>query len=70
MNPRLSFLKPYPFERLNRLKEGVQPPAGLSHISLSIGEPRHPAPPFVLDALRAELASLGSYPTTAGLAEF
>jgi len=69
VNPRLALLKPYPFERLNRLKEGVRPPASLSHISLSIGEPRHPTPEFVVEALRAELASLGSYPTTAGLPE-
>lgn len=70
MNPRLNALRPYPFERLNHLKAGVIPPADLPHISLSIGEPRHPAPDLVLDALRSNLGLLSSYPTTAGLPEF
>lgn len=67
MNPHLADLRPYPFERLNRLKSGVSPPADLPPIALSIGEPRHPAPDLVLDALRRNLALLGHYPTTAGL---
>ena len=70
MNPQLAALQPYPFERLNALKAGVQPPADLAPIALSIGEPRHPPPPFLIQALQAELASLGTYPTTAGLPEF
>ena len=70
MNPRLNALRPYPFERLNHLKAGVIPPADLPHISLSIGEPRHPAPDLVLDALRSNLGLLSSYPPTAGLPEF
>ena len=46
MNPDLSLLQPYPFEKLNALKVGVQPPAQ-PHIALSIGEPKHAAPEFV-----------------------
>ena len=34
---------------------------------MSIGEPRHAPPQFVLDALTANLAGFGSYPTTAGM---
>ena len=69
MNPRLERLHAYPFERLARLKAGVTPPAGLAHIAMSIGEPQHLAPPFVIETLRRNLDKLGSYPATAGLAE-
>ncbi len=70
MNPKLASLKPYPFERLNALKAGVSPASHLAPISLSIGEPRHAAPPFLIESLTAGLDSLGTYPTTAGLGEF
>ena len=70
MNPRLEKLHAYPFERLARLKAGVVPPAGLAHIAMSIGEPQHEAPAFVLETLRGALDKLGSYPATAGLPEF
>jgi N-succinyldiaminopimelate aminotransferase len=67
MNPALARLRPYPFERLRGLLAGARPPAGLSHISMSIGEPRHEPPAFVLQALTANLAGYGSYPATAGM---
>jgi N-succinyldiaminopimelate aminotransferase len=70
VNPRLEKLHAYPFERLARLKAGVVPPAGLAHIAMSIGEPQHEAPAFVLETLRGALDKLGSYPATAGLPEF
>ena len=70
MNPRLERLHAYPFERLARLKAGAVPPAGLAHIAMSIGEPQHEAPAFVLETLRGALDKLGSYPVTAGLPEF
>src|SRR6185437_10936860 len=70
MNPRLELLHAYPFERLARLKAGATPPAGLAHIAMSIGEPQHAPPGFVLERLRASLDQLGSYPATAGLPEF
>ncbi|MGD8378587.1 MAG: succinyldiaminopimelate transaminase [Gammaproteobacteria bacterium] len=69
MNPDLARLQPYPFERLAALKAGVTPPAGLSHIPLSIGEPRHAPPQFVLDALTDNLSGLGAYPMARGLGE-
>jgi N-succinyldiaminopimelate aminotransferase len=69
MNPRLERLHAYPFERLARLKAGVTPPAELAHIAMSIGEPQHTPPAFVLDTLRRHLDRLGSYPATAGLPE-
>lgn len=67
MNERLDRLAPYPFERLARLKAGVSPPAHLPHIAMSIGEPKHAPPAVVVEALRAHLHELGSYPTTAGM---
>ncbi|MDA8521065.1 succinyldiaminopimelate transaminase [Acidovorax sp. NCPPB 4044] len=66
MNPLLSHLQPYPFERLRQLFAGVQPPAGLRPISLGMGEPRHPTPPFIQQALTDSLGGLASYPATAG----
>ena len=68
MNPDLERLLPYPFERLAALKAGLTPPAGLAHIDLSIGEPKHPPPPFVLEVLERARAGFGNYPTTAGTA--
>ena len=53
MNPHLSQLHPYPFERLNALQAGVVPPAHLPRIALHIGEPKHAPPAFVLETLRA-----------------
>jgi N-succinyldiaminopimelate aminotransferase len=67
MNPTLLRLQPYPFERLRTLLAGARPPPELTHISLSIGEPRHTPPQFVLDALTQNLHTLGSYPTTHGV---
>ncbi len=66
MNPLLTHLQPYPFERLRQLFAGVQPPAGLPAISLGMGEPRHPTPAFIQQALTDYLGGLASYPATAG----
>jgi N-succinyldiaminopimelate aminotransferase len=67
MNPGLSRLQAYPFERLQQLLAGAQAPPTLSPIALSIGEPRHEPPAFVLDALRVNLHQLGTYPATRGV---
>lgn len=69
MNPHLTELQAYPFERLAKLKAGVVPPAHLAPIPLSIGEPKHAPPDFVLQLLRDSLAGLGQYPSTVGLPE-
>ncbi|MBI3560435.1 MAG: succinyldiaminopimelate transaminase [Gammaproteobacteria bacterium] len=69
MNPDITLLQAYPFERLAALKIGSTPPASLLHIGLSIGEPKHAAPAFVLDTLTQQLSTLSSYPTTKGIAE-
>jgi N-succinyldiaminopimelate aminotransferase len=66
MNPNLDRLHAYPFERLAELTRGIAPPAGFSPIRLTIGEPRHAPPEFVLQRLRETLAGVGVYPLTAG----
>ncbi len=66
MNPDLDRLQPYPFERLAALKAGIQPPAGLTPIPLSIGEPKHAAPGFVLEELISHLHGVSAYPATKG----
>jgi N-succinyldiaminopimelate aminotransferase len=69
MNPRLGLLQPYPFERLRGLLAGVTPPAGMAPISLGLGEPQHPTPSLIKQAVTANLAGLSRYPATAGQLE-
>jgi len=67
MNPLLTRLQPYPFERLRALVKDVRPNPDYTPISLGIGEPRHPTPEFLKRALTASLDGLAAYPATAGL---
>jgi len=69
MNSRLAGLQPYPFQRLAELTRGVTPPVGKSAIRLSMGEPQHAAPSFVLEALTGSLKGLSHYPVTQGSLE-
>jgi len=69
MNPDLAKLHPYPFEKLAKLKQGCTPPANKQHIALSIGEPKHPTPSFITEAVIEHLHGLATYPTTAGILE-
>ena len=66
MNRNLDRLQPYPFEKLAALKAEATPPPGLDHISLSIGEPRHPTPGFITEEVLRHLHGLAIYPTTRG----
>lgn len=67
MNPYLADLQPYPFEKLAQLKRAVVPPGDLPHIALSMGEPQHPTPHLVSEALIAHLHGLANYPATKGM---
>lgn len=69
MNPHLSQLQPYPFARLREAMQGVNPPEGVVPVPLQIGEPKHPAPAVITDALTAALPRLDAYPQTTGLPE-
>lgn len=66
MNPELAKLHPYPFEKLADLKADCDPPEHLNHIVLSIGEPKHPTPGFITEAVIEHLHGLSIYPTTIG----
>jgi N-succinyldiaminopimelate aminotransferase len=66
MNPLLERLHPYPFERLRALTADLVPNAALAPIDLGIGEPKHPTPGFIRDALVAGLDGLARYPATVG----
>jgi N-succinyldiaminopimelate aminotransferase len=67
MNPLLHRLQPYPFERLRAMMADVTPNAAKRAINLAIGEPKHPTPPLIVEALaRAAVDGLANYPMTAG----
>ena len=66
MNPLLDKLQPYPFEKLRRLLADSQPDAARRPISLGIGEPKHPTPAFIRQALADNLGGLSVYPSTPG----
>jgi N-succinyldiaminopimelate aminotransferase len=66
MNPLLTKLQPYPFERLKQLFLSVTPNPALKPISLGIGEPKHATPEFIKTALSGALSGLAAYPATAG----
>jgi N-succinyldiaminopimelate aminotransferase len=66
MNPLLTKLQPYPFERLKQLFLSVTPNPSFKPISLGIGEPKHATPEFIKTALSGALDGLAAYPATAG----
>ena len=66
MNPLLSRLHPYPFERLRALTKDIVPNPALGPIGLGIGEPRHATPELIKQAITENLKGLASYPATAG----
>lgn len=68
MNSSLSLLHPYPFEKLSKLFQDIQT-ADLPLIALSIGEPKHPAPEFVKQAIIDNFQHLSTYPNSKGLPE-
>ena len=69
MNPLLARLQPYPFEKLRALTAGATPNPALKPLNLSIGEPKHPTPALVKDALTRALDGLAAYPLTIGSPE-
>ena len=66
MNPLLGTLHPYPFERWRLLAKDVVPSRAHRPISLGLGEPRHPTPQLIKDAITSHLGGLASYPSTLG----
>lgn len=70
MNPFLTSLQAYPFERLRKLFSGITPNPSLRPISLGIGEPRHATPDLIKlaysGAIFAKDGGLAKYPSTQG----
>jgi len=66
VNPDLERLHSYPFQKLRALLDGAQPSPGRELVSLHIGEPKHPTPAFIKQALIEQLDGLASYPQTLG----
>jgi N-succinyldiaminopimelate aminotransferase len=73
MNPAINDLHPYPFQKLEKLlaeKPWTGPERGMGEaIRLTIGEPRHAPPQFVLDVWQNALPQVAKYPTTIGTPE-
>ncbi|MGB1256669.1 MAG: succinyldiaminopimelate transaminase [Thiolinea sp.] len=66
MNPDLTRLQPYPFEKIRTLLGGLTPPTDLPAISLAIGEPKHATPDLIKQAVTDNLVGLNGYPPTKG----
>ena len=66
MNPLLSRLHSYPFERLRALTKNIVPNPAFAPIGLGIGEPRHATPELIKQAITENLKGLATYPATAG----
>ena len=69
MNLNLNQLQAYPFARLRAAMHGIDAPAGITPIPLHIGEPKHPTPALITEALAQHLDKLALYPSTTGLPE-
>ncbi|WP_422023848.1 hypothetical protein [Pyruvatibacter mobilis] len=65
---RFEGLPESPFARLRALLDGVEPglAPGDAPINLSLGEPRHPQPSFVMKAITEAAAGFGKYPPALG----
>ncbi|MBC8269646.1 MAG: aminotransferase class I/II-fold pyridoxal phosphate-dependent enzyme [Rhodospirillaceae bacterium] len=70
LNSLLDNLTDYPFDRLRDLLDPLSPPAGISPLALSIGEPRHTPPKLIDEALSASNDLWGRYPPIDGTADF
>jgi N-succinyldiaminopimelate aminotransferase len=66
VNQDLQLLHPYPFEKLRHLLSQVTPNPSKTPINLSIGEPKHAPPAFVLDSLKENMHQISLYPKTKG----
>ncbi|MFZ2467261.1 MAG: aminotransferase class I/II-fold pyridoxal phosphate-dependent enzyme [Parvibaculum sedimenti] len=65
---RFETLPDGPFPRLNALIEGIAP--GKAPIVMSLGEPQHPFPDFVMETITAHAKEFGKYPPISGTPDF
>jgi N-succinyldiaminopimelate aminotransferase len=70
LNPRLESLSDYPFRRLAKLLAPIEPPPGRTPVDLALGQPMHPVPSLMIEALRANEHLWGRYPPVNGTPEF
>ena len=68
LNPVFAQLGEYPIARI-QMRARDRRDAGLPVIDFSIGDPREPTPPFIVEALRSSVPEVSQYPTAAGLLE-
>lgn len=69
LNPRLSSLPDYPFDRLRALLDGIDPPSGTRPMVMSVGEPRHTPPPMIAEIIADSADLWGRYPPGDGTPE-
>ncbi|MGD8477677.1 MAG: succinyldiaminopimelate transaminase [Burkholderiales bacterium] len=67
--PGFELLQPYPFQKFSKILATITPNESLRQIRLSIGEPQHPTPTLIKDALAGSLDGLARYPATHGTPE-
>jgi N-succinyldiaminopimelate aminotransferase len=65
VNPGFKSIQPYPFQKLAKLLNNIEP-ADIHAIDLSLGEPKHPTPKFILDTITGNLGGVGKYPPIKG----
>ncbi|MDO9126704.1 MAG: aminotransferase class I/II-fold pyridoxal phosphate-dependent enzyme [Parvibaculum sp.] len=65
---RFDGLPDSPFPRLNALIEGIEP--GKPPLVMSLGEPQHAFPPFVMEEIARNAPLFGKYPPIIGTTEF
>src|ERR1044071_10525124 len=67
-NPRLTeTLTDFPFARLNALISPIAPPAHLSMINMSVGEPQGAMPAFARQIVNDEIDGWNRYPPNQGI---
>lgn len=68
LNPVFAELGDYPIAQI-QMRARDRRDAGMPVIDFSIGDPREPTPPFIVEALRDSVPPISQYPTAAGLLE-
>jgi len=65
-NKDLDKLTDYPFDRLRALLGGLEPPADVAPMIMSLGEPQHASPALIKEAVAAHADEWAKYPPVAG----
>jgi len=66
LNRTLEQLTDYPFDRLRRLLDGLEPPADMKPIIMSLGEPQHEPPALITEVIARHSSDWGKYPPVLG----